>query len=59
MCWLIDNMYVNLQKHMKKSLKIFVAAKFFKFLEFSETRQLGVRVFYWAVLIKLNFDLIK
>ena len=50
MCWLIDNMYVNLQKHMKKSLKIFVAAKFFKFLEFSETRQLGVRVFYWAVL---------
>ena len=30
MCWLIDNMYVNLQKHMKKSLKIFVAAKFFQ-----------------------------
>ena len=48
-------MYVNLQKHMKKSLKIFVAAKFFKFLEFSETRQLGVRVFYWAVLYVLLY----
>ena len=48
-------MYVNLQKHMKKSLKIFVAAKFFKFLEFSETRQLGVSTVSLTCTVTLTY----
>jgi hypothetical protein len=42
----------NLLPRVNLELLTFLSLLIFKFLEFSETRKLGDRVFYWAVFIR-------